>query len=197
MGLKSILSGNWFTRLVMIIWIICAVSVFILFKNMELIVHGQLYSYGLVLSPDWADPYRIYTWLIYVCLGLPMALTGVALASSFLVEKVPEKKTYAVPQPPRSPQGAANMPARQATIARAEAPKKVESINGGVNGNGITCPHCKKVFSRALVMLDFRSGKNQMVSVCPYCNLVLGNTSDIKSTDEEFHVALPDEKKIC
>lgn len=182
MGLKSFLNGIWFTRIVMITWVICAVSILVLFKNMELIVHGQLYTYGLVLSPDWADPYRIYTWLIYVCLGLPIALAGVALTSSFLVEKAPEKKTYAAPQPTR-PQGAVKMEARQAII---DAPKKVESSNGGVNGNGITCPHCKKVFSRALVMLDFRSGKNQMVSVCPYCNLVLGNTSDIKGTDEEF-----------
>jgi hypothetical protein len=181
MGLKNILNGNWFIRIVMITWIICAVSVIALFKNMELIVHGQLYSYGLVFSPDWADPYRIYTWLIYVCLGLPMSLTGVALASSFLkVEKVPEKKGV-VPQ--RQPQAAVNLEHQQAT---SEAPEKVENSKGGVNGSGISCPHCKKVFSRALVMLDCRSGKNQLVSVCPYCNLFLGNMGDIEGADEEF-----------
>ena len=178
MGLKDILKDNWFTRIVMITWIICAVSVIALFKNMELIVHGQLYSYGLIFSPDWADPYRIYTWLIYACLGLPMALTVVALASSFLkFEKVSEKKSV-VPQ--RPPQETVNVEHQQAT---SKAPKKAENSKGGVNGSRISCPHCKKVFRRALVMLDCRSGKNQLVSVCPYCNIVLGNMGDKKGTD--------------
>ena len=187
MGLKRMLSGNWFTRLVLVSWIICAVSVFVVFKNMELIVHGQLYYYGLRLSPDWADPYRIYTWLIYLCLGLPMALSGLALASSFLkVEKVPEKKNI-VPQRLKPPQGVAEVESQQ--IVR-EVPKRVENGNVG----GISCSHCKKVFSKALVMLDFHGGKTQLVSVCPYCNHILGNASDEKGTNENFHVATPDER---
>jgi uncharacterized protein with PIN domain len=191
MGLKGILSGSWFTRLVMISWIICAIAIFVLFKNMELIVHGQLYYYGLVLSPDWADPYRIYTWLIYICLGLPTALSGIALISSFLkVEKVPEKRNI-VPQRTRPPQGNVKLEPRPPVR---EAPRRVESCNSGVNGDGITCPQCKKVFGRALVMLDFRSGKNRMVSVCPYCNHVLGYTSEERSTNEKIYVARPDEK---
>ena len=89
MGLKRLLSGNGFTRLVLVSWIIGAISILVLFKNMELIVHGQLYYYGLRFSADWADPYRIYTWLLFLCLGLPMALSGLALVSSFFkVEEV-------------------------------------------------------------------------------------------------------------
>ena len=89
MGLKRVLSGSWFIRLVMISWIICAVAIYVLFKNMELIVHGQLYYYGLISSPDWADPYRIYTWLIYISLIVPTTLSGIALVSSFFkVEKL-------------------------------------------------------------------------------------------------------------
>ena len=181
MGLKRILNGHWFTRLVLLSWIICAVSIYVLFKNMELIVHGQLYYYGLRLSPDWADPYRIYTWLVYLCLGLPMALSGIALVSSFLkVEKVPEKNGL-VSQRPRFPQAVSKVETQR--VVR-EAPERVEN---GSNG-GISCPHCQKVFGRALVMLDFHDGKHQLVSVCPYCNHVLGSTSNVKSTNESFRI---------
>ena len=193
MGLKRMLSGKWFTRLVLISWIICAVAILIVFKNMELIVHGQLYYYGLVFSPDWADAYRIFTWLIFLCLGLPMALSGLALVSSFLkVDKVPEQKNIG-PQRLRPPQGVAKVESQQ--IVR-EVPKRVENGDGGGNSGGISCPRCKKVFCRALVMLDFHGGKNQLISVCPYCNYVLGNTSDEKCTKENFSVATPHEKII-
>ena len=101
MGLKSMLTGKWFARLVMISWIICAVAILVIFKNMELIVHGQLYYYGLIFSPDWADAYRVLTWLIFLCLGLPMALSGIALASSFLkVARVPQRERSEDRQPP-------------------------------------------------------------------------------------------------
>jgi len=191
MGLKRMLSGKWFTRLVLISWIICAVAILIVFKNMELIVHGQLYYYGLVFSPDWADAYRIFTWLIFLCLGLPMALSGLALVSSFLkVDKVPEQKNIG-PQRLRPPQGVAKVESQQ--IVR-EVPKRVENGDGGGNSGGISCPRCKKVFCRALVMLDFHGGKNQLISVCPYCNYVLGNTSDEKGIKENFSVATPHEK---
>ena len=143
---------------------------------MELIVHGQLYYYGLHLSPDWADPYRIYTWLIYLCLGLPMALSGLALVSSFLkVEKAPEQK-YIIP-PRLSPQQTIAKVEPQQIIR--EEPKRVENSTNG----GISCPHCKKVFGKALVMLDFHGGENQLVSVCPYCNHVLGKNSQVKYTN--------------
>ena len=164
------LSGKWFTRVVLISWIVCAVSVFVVFKSMELIVHGQLYYYGLIFSPEWADAYRVFTWLIFVCLGLPTALSGIALASSFLkVEKVPEKRSV-VPQRLGPPRGIAEVESGQ--IGR-EALGRVGNVNvAGENGK-ISCPHCNKVFGRALVMLDFRSGKSQIVSVCPYCNHTL------------------------
>ena len=189
MGLKRLLSGNGFTRLVLVSWIIGAISILVLFKNMELIVHGQLYYYGLRFSADWADPYRIYTWLLFLCLGLPMALSGLALVSSFFkVEEVSEKKKV-VPQGLKRPQRVAK--AESSQILR-EVPKKAENGNGG----GIYCTYCEKVFRKPLVMLDFHGGKNQLVSVCPYCNHVLVNTSDEKSTNEDYNVPKPDEKAI-
>jgi uncharacterized Zn-finger protein len=174
--LKRILNGNWFTRLVLLSWIICGVAIYLVFKNMELIVHGQLYYYGLHVSPDWADPYRIYTWLIYICLGLPMALSGIALVSSFLKVEVGPEKEFIVPQRLGSSPGIAKVEPQR--FIR-EKPTRVENSDNG----GISCPHCDRVFGRALVMLDFHGGKNQLVSVCPYCNHVLGKNSDVKCTN--------------
>jgi len=172
---------------------VCAVCIFVLFKDMEMIVHGQLYYYGLRLSPDWADPYRICTWLIYLCLGLPTVLGGLALVSSFLkVEKVPRKKET-VPQRPSAPRGGVKVEPRQMVK---EVPRRVENDNDSINVVGIACPHCKKVFGRALVMLDFRGGKNRMVSVCPYCNHVLGYTDEETGVERSFFVAMPDEKAV-
>jgi uncharacterized Zn-finger protein len=175
MDLKRILTSNWFTRIVLISWIVCAVFIYFLFKDMELIVHGQLYYYGLQFSPDWADPYRLYTWLIYLCLGLPAALSGIALVSSFLkVDKVPEK-INTLPQTLSSPQEAVKAGSQLIT----EVPIRSEKSNNGE----ISCPHCNKTFAKALVMLDFQHGRTQLVSVCPYCNAVLENTNASKSAD--------------
>ena len=192
MGIKRMLTGKWFTRLVLISWIICTGSIFVVFKNMELIVHGQLYDYGLIFSTEWADAYRIFTWLIFVCLGLPMALSGIALASSCLkVERVPKREKI-VPKKVGPPRGVAKVESRP--IVK-NTPSKVDS--GNSIGIGISCPECKKVFGRALVMLDFRSGKNRMVSVCPYCNHILGFSSDEdEAKNSSFTVETPDKKVL-
>lgn len=180
MGLRRVLKGYWFNRLVLVAWITCAVLIFLFLKGIELIVHGQLYYFGLNFSPAWADPYRIYTWLIYICLGFPMVLSGVALVSSFIKEtdKVPERK---IP---------VEQKVRLQPVAR-EEPKPVgkdqSKLVENSNGEGIPCPQCKKVFSKALVMLDFRSGKPKLVSVCPYCSCVLGNTRDATRVNDGVH----------
>jgi hypothetical protein len=194
LGIRQALSGRWFTRIALISWLICSVSIFVLLKDIELIVHGQLYSYGLIFNAAWADPYRLYTWIIYLCLGLPMALSGVALIFSFSKEnKVPEKKIV-VTQKAAAPQP---VPRVVAQTQQQQPVRKVPQMVENENGGGISCPHCHKVFSRALVMLDFRGGKHKLVSVCPYCNYVLGNTSEEKRADTNVQVnssASPDEK---
>jgi len=193
MGLKQTLSGKWFSRLVIISWLICAACILVVFKNMEFIVHGQLYNYGLVFSADWADAYRVFTWLIFLFVGLPMALSGIALALSFLKAEPVPKIEKVVPQRSTPPRGITKVESK--TLDK-ETPRKVEMPSRLDNGScgGISCPSCNKVFSRALVMLDFRSGSNRMVSVCPYCNQVLGYTSDGKSVNDNVYVAPPEKK---
>lgn len=200
MGLRSILASKWFFRLVIVCWIACAASIIAVFKNMEFIVHGTLYDYGLIFSAEWADSYRVLTWLIYLCVGLPATLSVIALFSSFLkVERNP-KLNLAVHKKAEKSRVVAKLGSEQSRQLHQES--HVEKPTGEVirradNGNcvGISCPECKKVFGRALVMLDFRGGTNRMVSVCPYCNYVLGNTTEEENKEEEFYVNFS-EKKI-
>ena len=178
MSLKGILNDNWFRRMALVTSIICAGLIFVLFKNLELIVHGRLYYYGLELSPHWADPYRLYTWLIYISLGLPTAFSCIALVSSFLNVGKVKKKQNTVQQRTGAPQETVKIEPRPAV-------RKVPERFQNSNGDNSSCPRCKKIFSRPLVMLDFRSGKNRVVNVCPYCNYVLGYTSEERVVNEE------------
>ena len=204
MDLKSMLSSVWFTRLVLVSCMISSISIYFVFKNMEFIVHGQLYDFGLVFSPEWADGYRVFTWLVFAFLSVPMILSGIALASSFLNIAEMPKKEKVVPQKAGKSIGVTKLhhvgsqPAHPVT----PTPKVGQSANGKIkkvgsgNGNciGISCPECKKVFGRALVMLDFRSGSNRLVSVCPYCNNVLGFTDEKETKEDNVHVALQDKR---
>jgi hypothetical protein len=171
MGLQRMLNGNWFTRVALLSSIVSGVAILVIFKNMENIVHGQLYYYGLHFNPDWADPYRIYTWLIYVSLGLPMALCGIALASNFLdAKKVTAERN------------AATQKSRSQPMEVKEQPKQTELGKTEVNNDNseTVCPQCGKVFEKAQVMIDFHGGKNQLINVCPHCNHILGHTNNAK-----------------
>ena len=202
MSLKDLLTSKWFTRLVLIGWIACASLILIVFKNMEFIVHGQLYDYGLIFDAAWADGYRVLTWMVFVCVGVPMALSGVALASSFLSVKesvrVQERRALVAQRagPPRGVTKVGSAQARSKQPARkVEEPAKEPVVRADIgNCVGISCPECKKVFGRALVMLDFRSGSNRMISVCPYCNAVLGSTGEKERNDDGLYVDGADRK---
>jgi hypothetical protein len=167
-SLKRALKSVWFSRAIFVVSIISAFIVYFMLKEIELIVHGQLYEYGLQFSPDWADPYRLWTCLIYVCLVLPVALSGVGLVLSFIREtgRGPEKKPAVEPK--------VKPVAKEAP--KVFAAKEELKIVENANGDGISCPRCRKVFSKALVMLDFHSGKPKLVSVCPYCSYVLNKS---------------------
>ena len=179
MGLKR------FDRIVLVVWLISAVVIIFLLNNIDSIVHFDLYNYGLQMSTDWANPYWTYLRLSYVLLGVSMALSGIALVSSFLnVGKVTVERNVA-PQRLRPPVQVAERQPQQMELKRTEANN---------SNSEIACLQCGRVFGRALVMLDFHGGKNQLVSVCPYCSHVLGQANDAKCKNEDFYVATDHEK---
>ena len=82
LGLKCALRNSKVKQLVFLVCVGCAVIVYFLLTRIDLIVHEQLYDFGLVFSTEWVDPYRALMWSIYACLVTSVVLSGIVLASS-------------------------------------------------------------------------------------------------------------------
>jgi len=180
------MSSPWFNRIFLAIWVASAVLVIFLLTRFDMLVHGQLYNFGLQFDHAWADPYYFYAQLMYVALGVPMTLSVFFIALSFTrkIDKAPEPapKQELKPQPQPRP------------VVCEERKAKVKEKNNGNNSMVISCPSCKKVFSRPLVMLNFEGGKTRLVNVCPYCNHVLGNAENEQTPKSDFQIADADKK---
>jgi len=176
----------WLYRISLAIWVVSAVLVIFLLTRFDMLVHGQLYNFGLRFDHAWADPYYFYTQLIYVGLGVPMTLSVFLVALSFTrkIDKAPEPtpKQELKPQPQPRP------------VVCKERKAKVKENNKGSNSMAISCPSCKKVFTRPLVMLNFEDGKTSLVNVCPYCNHELGNAENEQASKGDFQIADEDKK---
>lgn len=206
----------------LVVCIACAVIVYFLLTRIDLVVHGDLYHFGLIFSSEWADPYRLYMWSIYACLVVPIALSSIVLVASFLekTQKIPEKPQKTLEMSVRLPETVMKTAEKPPKLVERiqKAPEKTQRVpevkmsfesrdaekprvtSGGANGNSefsngmiIACPKCKKVFSRPLVMLDFGGGKPKLVNVCPYCNQALGSTDEKQGL--EFGVGLEDKDR--
>jgi uncharacterized Zn-finger protein len=163
MTLKTFLQGPLFQKIVLLVWLASSGLVMFSQKNVDSIVHGTLYSYGLQFSNNWAQPYWMYARLLYASQFVSIALTVVTLASGFL------KK------------GDGTKP----TSKREEICDKAVATQEETSGRTIviSCSSCKRVFSKPLVMLDFSGGKAKLINVCPYCNAVLGKAEEPEDTE--------------
>lgn len=85
--LKATLCNSEFKQIVFLVCIACEVIVYLLLTRIDLIVHEQLYDFGLLFSAQWVDPYRILMWSIYACLVTSVVLSGIVLVSDLLAEK--------------------------------------------------------------------------------------------------------------
>jgi len=194
MNLNRIASNQWLNRIVLAAWAVSAILVMFLLTKIDTIINSQLYNFGLQYNKTWANPYHTYAQLAYIGLGVPIALSGIALALNF------RKRIETAPEIDVAPPTAAKpelKPQPQPAVCEERKPKEKEN-NGRENNNSmvISCPSCKKVFSRPLVMLNFEGGKTRLMNVCPYCNHVLGSAEDEKSQKQDFQVADPDKKLI-
>jgi hypothetical protein len=177
MGLRSLADNNWVYRIVLLTWVIFGVVMIFLLNNIDSIVHGDLYNYGLQMSTDWASPYWTYLRLNYVLLAIPMALSLVAIGIGFVGENKRVVASVAKPQP--KPQRFFSRQSKQKEDKRSKN-KTVPRENGTMI---VSCPNCKKVFSRPLVMLNFEGGNTRLVNVCPYCNHVLGSAENEQTSN--------------
>lgn len=162
-----------FMRLVLIFWFISSFLVLFLLGQLDWIVHDELYNFGLQFSLVWAQPYWITLRLIHVWLLGPSVLGAIALGFDFWKKKTDSRKDVS------------RRVSKPATV-------KAQPLKG--NSMLISCPSCKKTFSKPLVMLDFGSRKAKLVNVCPYCNAKLGDANEKDEKEFETGVLSPDEK---
>jgi len=55
--------------------------------RIDLVVHENLYDFGLIFSAQWVDPYRVLMWSIYACLVASVVLSGTVLVFDLLAKK--------------------------------------------------------------------------------------------------------------
>ena len=174
MGFRELLGKSVFTRVVLVLWLVSSVFILFLLSEIDGIVHSELYNYGLQFSFAWASPYWAFVRLVYVCLTVPSILSVVALVFSFAKRGESEKPV-------------------SKSVESKPSNAKVQPLKE--NHMVISCPSCKRVFSKPLVMLDFSDGKTKLVNVCPYCNTILGSAEE-KDSDSDITIADLDKKVI-
>ena len=156
-------------RVAMAIWIISAALMLLLLNNIDLLVNVKLYDFGLQLSSEWSYPYWSYISLSYAVLFLSLGLSLFAVLVGFI------KKNDKIPQSITKPQ-----PKPQSRVCRKEKPREDKNKTPNqIDTKPFSCPSCKKLFSRPLLMLHFENGKNRLVELCPYCSYVL--RSEVKN----------------
>lgn len=173
---NGFLDRRWLIRSVLAIWVISSIFAAYLQLQLNGIVHGTLYDYGLQFSNSWAVQYWSLERLLYVCLFAPSLLGGFALVFDLWRsrgERVPVVRRV------------------EKNVATGRVGPVVQTAARD-NSMMISCPKCNRLFSRPMNMLDFSSGKTQLINVCPYCNHVLG---DKEHVDTNIRVIEPEEKE--
>src|SRR4030042_1188704 len=174
---------NYVAIAVLVVWIASAALGIYLLTRFDTLVHGQLYDFGLQFDHAWADLYYFYMQLMYITIGVPMLLSLFCIALSFK-RSVDKQPAPSLTQKPRLTQ-----PQPQSVVCE-ERKVKVQESNSIV----ISCPKCKKMFGRPLVMLNFEAGKNRLVNVCSYCSHVLGSAENEQTGKSDFQIADADKK---
>jgi uncharacterized Zn-finger protein len=189
MSSNRLFNSQKFNRLVMVVlavWIASAAFGIYLLTRFDTLVHGELYNFGLEFDPAWASSYYSYMQLMCIALGVPIALSVFSILIGFKREtgKAPE------PGPKQELKPKLTQPQPQPVVCEERKAKITEANSSMV----ISCPSCKKVFSRPLVMLNFEGGKTKLVNVCPYCNNVLGSAENEQAPKSDFQIADEDKK---
>jgi uncharacterized Zn-finger protein len=154
--------------------------VLFLLGRIDWIVHGELYGYGLQFSPEWAVPYWGVLRAIQLFLAVPVVFSVVCLGLEVWVSVRDRRGERGVVE--RKP------------IEPVKPLKKGAREVAGENHMLVSCPKCRRVFSKPLVMLDFSGGKTRLVNVCPYCNHVLSREGEETEKEDVGVMGLDEEE---
>lgn len=171
MTLDELFEGSWFIYFIIVVWLVSSAFIIFLLGQIDSIVHGKLYDFGLNFSYSWAVPYWGLFRLIYICLLFPAVLSIFTICFS-LYSWFRGRKSVPVVR------------------VREEVGEAVEEK---VDSMIIACSYCGKRFSRPILMLDFSGGKTRLVNVCPFCGAKLGENNQVK--DKDFEIRISNTKK--
>jgi uncharacterized Zn-finger protein len=210
MSLKLLLQNNWLTKIVIVANIVGAILVWFVFSRIDTVVNVDLYKYDLQFNSTWYNVYLADLRLGYICLGIPIILSLVALGLEFVkvwkpayrdsasLETVVPSRVFSMEPEPKEDKKEGesllknncgyleNQAKPEVKPQRAAEETKVFENKGNLV---ISCPNCKKVFGTPMVMVDFAGGKDKLINVCPYCSQSLGEAQEEKSIDKNIHAA--------
>jgi uncharacterized Zn-finger protein len=169
---------------VLLVWIGSAAFGIYLLDRFDMLIHNQLYNFGLHFDHAWADTYYLYKQLMYTTLVVPIALTILSIAAGF---KRQNKKT--------SESAPKLMPNLTQPHPQPAVPKDLK-VKIKEKKNDICCPTCEKVINRPIVMLKSVDGENREINVCPYCYHVLENAENDKLSKRDVEIADSDKELI-
>jgi uncharacterized Zn-finger protein len=180
MTLKDWVDSSLLVRVSLVMWLVSAGLVVFVLGRIDSLVHGDLYNYNLQFSLSWATPYWGLMRFVYVALTVPGILSGLALGLDVWVRL-------------RGNRGGGVVVRREVKPVVGGG-VKVEALKG--NHVVMSCPSCKKVFTKPLVMLDFAGGKTRLVNVCPYCSHILGCADEGERSLDEIQVGEVSEEEV-
>jgi hypothetical protein len=171
MTLRDVFRNGLPVRAVLVLWLASSVVVLFLLKRIEwTLIYGLFETnYGLQYNVGWGVPYAAYMYTIYFFVAVPMALSGAVLILDFWT-------------------GRKHAPLQESKSKDATPETSKENML-------ISCPNCKKVFSRPLAMLDFNGKSPKLVNVCPYCNSMLKEEKAKQDEDTNTGVLKPEQEE--
>jgi len=171
------------------------------------LINSTLYSYGLVFSYDWANPYwtllRV-TWILLATCATAITTNTVLIVRSgskkktqssettpirrtvgdtrpILQTKEKTRPTSIAPGLPPSPK-----PAPKQAPTTAPAPSYTSPDAPAL----FKCSHCGKTFTQPLRMLNFQVDPPRIVNVCPFCNETMPANPTAKETEQDENRSL-------
>lgn len=110
LGLKTFANSELRHILLLTLWIASAIITIVLLYEIDQIIHGDLYNFGLQFSNEWAEPYWIHIRTILIVLGLPIGLSIFSNALFLITKKrdaskeISQHEYLSIPNPNTKPQ---------------------------------------------------------------------------------------------
>jgi hypothetical protein len=170
---KTRSNSGWFSYTVIILWLVCGILISLSLNRIDLIVHGELYDYGLQFNQAWAVPYWTLVRFIYVFIAIPTTISIFTLSLT-LWTTVSRRNT--------------RFRANGQNSTNGKLPRSLDSEKEALTSSRARCPKCGRQFSRALVMMDYSAKPAQVIAICPYCNARLSQIAgkDQMSPETKF-----------